>query len=90
MNPALDRLLRTVMQFVVSGAFTTLVTALAGGLSPSTAVIVLAVAQMVVTYTQNALEDAGKIPVLLKKSSEAEYAQQLGMKKGDISDGNAP
>jgi len=36
----------------------------------------------VVSAAQNALEDAGKIPAVLKGSSEAEFAQQLGLPKG--------
>lgn len=78
-KPWLDRLIRTVLQFVVSGSALEGVTVIAGGLSAAVAAIVLMVVHLVITAAQNALEDAGTIKPLLKGSSEAEYAQQLGV-----------
>lgn len=79
--PALDRLIRTVLQFIVSGGLTAIVNAVAGGLSPIWSAIVLGGLQLLVTAAQNILEDMNKIPTILKGSSEAEYAQQLGLKR---------
>lgn len=56
---------RTAVQLVAGGALTALVTAVAGGLSPSTAAIVLGAWTVVVSAAQNAAETAGKIPTLL-------------------------
>lgn len=80
-KPWLDRLIRTVEQLIVAGGLTTLVNSLAGGLDSTWKLLVLAGWQAVVTAAQNALEDAGKIPTVLKGSSEAEFAQQIGVPK---------
>lgn len=58
MSDALKRTLRTVLQLVISGTLTVVVDAVAGGLAPETAAVVLAVWQVVVTLAQNAVEDA--------------------------------
>jgi hypothetical protein len=69
MSPALHRGLRkgirTGVQLVAGGALTALVTAIAGGLSPATAAIVMGAWTVVVAAAQNAGEAAGKVPVLL-------------------------
>ena len=56
---------RTLVQMIASGALTAAVTALAGGLDPTTQALVAAGWLFVVTFSQNAAETAGKIPVLL-------------------------
>lgn len=68
MSEALKRALRTVGQLVVSGALTTLVDKLAGGLSPDIAGLVLAGWQILVTYVHNQLEEAGVVPAVLKST----------------------
>lgn len=56
---------RSAIQLIAGGALTALVTAVAGGLSPTTAAIVLGAWTVVVAVAQNTAETAGKIPVLL-------------------------
>lgn len=65
MNHAVRKGLRTLLQLVVSGGLTALVAALADGLAPQTAAIVLAGWQVVVTLVQNTLEASGTVPTLL-------------------------
>jgi len=65
MNRALRKAARTLLQVIASGALTALIAAIAGGLAPATAAIVLAAWTVVVTYVQNALEGTGAIPTLL-------------------------
>lgn len=65
MNRALRKALRTLLQVIASGGLTALVSAIAGGVAPATAAIVLAGWTVVVTYVQNALEGTGSIPTLL-------------------------
>lgn len=69
MNPALHRgsrkALRTVLQLAAGGALTGLVSALAGGLSPSVQGLIMAAWTAFVALAQNTAETAGKIPVLL-------------------------
>lgn len=62
----IQRALRTLAQLIVAGGLTALVDQLAHGLGASTAALVLAGWQVVVTLAHNALEDAGTIPTLLK------------------------
>ena len=57
--------MRTAAQLVAGGALTALVTALAGGLSPTVGALVLGVWTAVIATAQNGLEAAGKIPTLL-------------------------
>lgn len=72
MSPAIDRglkkMARTVVQLAAGGALTALVTALAGGLSPTVAGLVLGAWTALVAGAQNSLESAGKIGVLLPTS----------------------
>lgn len=65
MNRALRKASRTLLQVIASGAMTALVAAIAGGVAPATAAIILGAWTVVVTYVQNALEGAGAIPTLL-------------------------
>lgn len=65
MNRALRKALRTILQVIASGGLTALVSAIAGGIAPATAAIVLATWTVIVTYVQNALEGTGTIPTLL-------------------------
>lgn len=80
--PAVDRFIRSLLQLIVGGGLTSLVTVLTDGLSPGLLAIVLGLSTLVVNFAQNTLEDMDRIPPLLKGSSEAEYAQQLGLSKG--------
>jgi phage-related protein len=57
--------LRTVVQVAAGGALTALVTAVAGGLAPSTQAIVMGAWIAFVAFSQNWAETAGKVPVLL-------------------------
>jgi hypothetical protein len=57
---------RTLLQLVASGTLTAAVGQLAGGLSPGVAGLVLSVWTVAVAYAQNALEDAGKLPKIMK------------------------
>lgn len=61
--------LRTVAQVVAGGALTALVTALAGGLDPSTQGVVMGAWIAFVAFSQNWAEGAGKIGVLLPTPS---------------------
>lgn len=65
MNHAIRKAGRTLLQLVVSGALTALVTQLADGLAPETTAVVLAAWQVVVTWAQNALEASGAMPTIL-------------------------
>jgi hypothetical protein len=56
---------RTVLQLIAAGALTALVTALAGGLSPTVEGVVVAGWASIVAFAQNALEQAGTIPTIL-------------------------
>lgn len=56
---------RTLIQLVAGGALTALVTAVAGGLSPQTAALVMGAWTVVVATAQNVAETAGKIPAIL-------------------------
>ena len=75
--PALDRFIRSLLQLIVGGGLTALVTALTGGLDPALVAVVMTLCTLVVNFAQNMLEDMDKVPVILKGSSEAEYAQQV-------------
>lgn len=57
--------LRTIAQVAAGGALTALVTALAGGLAPTTQAIVMGAWIAFVAFSQNWAEGAGKIGVLL-------------------------
>ena len=61
--------LRTVAQVVAGGALTALVTAIAGGLDPSTQALVMGAWIAVVAFSQNWAEGAGKVKVLLPTPS---------------------
>lgn len=65
MKRAFRKAARTLLQVTASGAMTALISAIAGGLHPSTAAIVLAAWTVVLTYIQNALEGQGVIGTLL-------------------------
>ncbi len=57
--------LRTVAQLVAGGSLTALISAVAGGLSPAWAAVLLGVWTAVVAGVQNTLETTGTIPTLL-------------------------
>jgi hypothetical protein len=57
--------LRTVVQVVAAGGLTALVAAVADGLSPKTAALLIGAFTALVAFSQNYLEGAGKLPVLL-------------------------
>lgn len=59
------RTIRTLLQLIASGALTAAVTALADGLDPSVSGLVMAGWMLVVTKTQNKLEEDGTIPTIL-------------------------
>lgn len=63
---ALKRAVRTALQLIAAGGLTALVNAIAGGLSPETAALVLAGWQVAVTFAHNALEDHTALPAILK------------------------
>lgn len=69
MSPALHRgvrkAIRTAVQVIASGGLTAAINVLAGGLSPNAKVLIGAGWLLVVTFAQNSLESAGKIPTLL-------------------------
>lgn len=69
MSPALRRGLakagRTLLQVVAAGGLTALVDALAEDLDPTAQLAIAAGWLLVVTFAQNTLETAGKLPVLL-------------------------
>lgn len=69
MGPALNRGFRKggreIIQFIAAGGATALIGVLTGHLSPELVVIVGVLLKFFVTFSQNTLETAGKIPVLL-------------------------
>lgn len=69
MSPAINRGLRkaarTVMQVVAAGGATVLVNHLADGMGETAKLSVLLGWLLVVTFAQNALETAGRVPVML-------------------------
>ena len=73
MSPGLTRGikkgLRTVAQVVAGGALTALVTALAGGLAPTTQGLIMGAWVAFVAFAQNWAEGAGALPVLLPTPS---------------------
>lgn len=68
-SDGLGRVLRSMLQLVASGALTAVVAAVAGGLTPGTAALVLAVWNVVVVAVQNGLEEKGVIPAILKPAT---------------------
>jgi hypothetical protein len=66
MSKALKRAARTLLQFVAGGGLTALTNVLVQGMDPATAVIVTTGYSTVLSYIQNALEDAGLVPKLLR------------------------
>lgn len=78
MTPALERglkkAMRTAVQMIASGGLTALVDALAGGLEPTTRLVVAAGWLFAVTFCQNVAETAGKIPVLLPTAGVLAHA----------------
>lgn len=69
MSPALTRgwrkAARTILQLAAGGALTALVSAIAGGLSPTAQATIMAAWTTLMALAQNTLETAGKIPTLL-------------------------
>lgn len=70
-SDALRRAIRTLLQFIVAGGLTTIVNELSNGLSPNNKVLVQGASMLVVTFAQNALEDSGKIPAVLKAQASS-------------------
>jgi hypothetical protein len=56
--------IRTALQLIAGGALTALVDALAHGLAPATAGLIMGAWTSIVAATQNGLEQAGKIPTV--------------------------
>ncbi len=69
MSESLARTLRTIIQVIASGGLTGIVALITDGLSPFLAAGVLAVSQVVVTYSQNVLEERDIIPSVFKPQS---------------------
>jgi len=63
---ALKRAIRTLIQLVAAGGLTAVVNTFADGLTASQATLVLAGWGFVVSWAQNALENRGTIPAVLK------------------------
>ena len=61
-----QRVIRTFLQLLASGALTAFFTEVTGLLSVQFAPLILALFQMIVTFAQNYLEDTEKIPTILK------------------------
>ena len=70
--------LRTVVQVAAGGALTALVTAIAGGLAPSTQALVMGGWIAFVAFSQNWAEGAGKVPVLLPTPALIPVAETAG------------
>lgn len=66
MNKAVKRAVRSLLQFVAAGGVTALVAQLTGSLEPATAVTVTVAFGTFISYLQNALEDAGVVPKVLR------------------------
>ena len=66
MKRAINRTLRTLAQLIAAGGFTGLVAAVADGLTPYTAGIVLAASTVAATFMQNLLEGLGTVPTVLE------------------------
>jgi hypothetical protein len=83
MTPALTRGvkkgIRTVAQVVAGGALTALVTAIAGGLAPSTQALVMGAWIAFVAFAQNWAEGAAAIPVLLPTPALIPIAGDTGV-----------
>lgn len=82
MTPGLTRGIkkgfRTVVQVAAGGALTALVTAIAGGLAPTTQAIVMGAWIAFVAFSQNWAEGAGKVPVLLPTPALVPVADAAG------------
>ncbi len=61
-----QRVIRTLLQLLAAGGFTALFTALTDMVDPNYQALVLAIFTLLVTFSQNWLEDTGKIPSFLK------------------------
>lgn len=59
------RTLRTIIQFILGGGFTTLTVAMSNGLSPLFTALILSISTIVVVWVQNYAEDHEIIPVVL-------------------------
>lgn len=66
MSKALKRATRSLLQFVAGGGLTALVNQLVVGLDPQTAVTVTVAFGTFISFLQNALEDAGWVPKVLR------------------------
>lgn len=66
MNDATKRFLRTLIQLAAGGTFTALFEQIAHDVPDGYTPYIVIVATLVVTFAQNALEDAGAIKPLLK------------------------
>ncbi len=66
MNDASRRALRTLLQFIVAGGFTEVISTFVVDLDATQKLLVLALTQLVVTFAQNYLEDNTNAPAILK------------------------
>lgn len=66
MKEVWNRVFRTLLQLIVAGGLTALISLLANGLDPAWTALILAGWQAVVTAAQNYLEATKIIPAILK------------------------
>ncbi len=71
MNDATRRALRTLAQFIVAGGFTQVIDAYVTDLDGVNKLLVLAGVQLVVTFSQNYLEDHTAFPAVLKSHASS-------------------
>lgn len=83
-NDTAGRIGRSVIQLIAGGGITTLVGLLANGLGPVAAAAVLAVSALAVITCQNLLEDAGKIPAVLKPRPAGVLVDKAGTVIGGV------
>jgi hypothetical protein len=68
-NDATGRVLRSVLQLIAGGGLAALLAAFSDGLGPAAAAIVSLLGTLLVTVSQNLLEENGVIPAILKPGS---------------------
>lgn len=71
MSDATRRTIRTLLQFTAAGGLTALVNEMADGLSANWKVLVQGFNLILITLSQNFLEDAGAIPSVLKSPASS-------------------
>ncbi len=63
-SKANTRALRTIIQFILGGGLTALITLMSDGLGPKMTGVILAIGTVCVTWVQNYAEDHELLPVL--------------------------